>query len=177
MTKKAYLHAEFRTHETASVAVTSLMAGGISKDSVELYSRRPVETDPPVLPRKSRMSLGAVLGAIAAGVTATALIFRIQLSYPLLTGGMPITSGWATAVVTFEATMAGAVLTTVLLMVWEAGLCRPRGRAPVPALLGEGVIVQVECTGGPAAASVHRCLTEAGAVRIDEAVPASALTS
>ncbi len=135
---------------------------------MELYSRRPVEMEPPPLPRRSRMSLGAVLGAITAGTAATALMFHIQLSYPLVTGGMPVTSGWATAVVTFEATMAGAVLTTVLLMLWEAGLGRSRSGTPVPELPDEGVILQIACAEGPGADSVRNRLIEAGATQVDE---------
>ena len=105
---------------------------------MELYSRRPVETESPLLPRRSRMSLGAVLSAIAVGTGATALMFWIQLDYPLVTGGMPIVSGWATAVVTFETTMAGAVFGIFFMLLKEAGLIGSRRRAPVPAFPGRG---------------------------------------
>lgn len=163
---KFYLHAEFRTHGALAEAIEALAANGVSKGEMEIYSRRPVETDPPLLPRRSRISMGAVLGAIAAGAGATALMFRTQLAYPLVTGGMPITSGWATAVVTFEATMAGAVLATALLMAWEAGLVPGRRSVPVPDLPDEGAVLQVGCSSGPEAEAVQDLLAQAGAIRV-----------
>ena len=171
---KVHLLAEFRTHRTAADAVRDLAAAGVPTGSMELYSRQPVEAGPTLLPRKSRMSLGAVLGAIAAGTAATALMFRIQLSYPLVTGGMPIISGWATAVVTFEAAMAGAVLATALLMARDAGLGPWRARAPVPELPDEGVILQVDCSRGLDPDDIRDILFQAGAVRVDAASPVSA---
>ena len=144
MTRK-YLQASYRRPEDAIAAIEALASAGIPKSALELYSRRPVEADPPVLPRRSRMSLVAVIAAIVSGSVCTALVFRAQLDYPLVTGGMPITSGWATGVVTFETTMAGAVLGILAMLVWEAGLIGSRERAPAPELPEEGVLLQVDC--------------------------------
>ena len=77
---------------------------------------------------------------------------------------MLIVSGWATAVVTFEATMAGAVLGTLCMMILEAGLLGSR-RAPVPDLPDNGVIVQVRCARG--AVGLESTLAEIGAARIE----------
>lgn len=164
-----YLHAEFRTPVAVAAAVESLAVAGVAKSSMELYSRQPVETDPPLLPRRSRMSLAAVASGIAVGTSATALVFWIQLDYPIVTGGMPITSGWATAVVTFETTMAGAVLGTIFMMIREAGLLISRSRAPIPELPDEGVVLQVRCSGGLELESVRVRLLEAGAVQVETA--------
>ena len=166
---KEYLHAEFRTGEAAARAIESLAGAGVSKSAMELYSRQPVETHPPLLPRRSHMSLGAVLSGIAAGSGATGLVFWIQLDYPLVTGGMPITSGWATAVVTFETTMAGAVFGTLFMMIREAGLIGSKSRPPVPSLPEEGVVLQVQLGGSPDVEVVEAGLAEAGAVRTDRA--------
>ncbi len=167
---RQYLHAEYRRPQDAIAAIEALTEAGFPKSALELYSRRPVETDPPVLPRRSRMSLVAVLGAITAGSVSTALVFWAQLDYPLVTGGMPITSGWATGVVTFEATMAGAVLGILFMLIWEAGLVGSPSGAPVPDLPEEGVVLQVKCEGDSAA--LQRPLSDTGASRI-EAVKAS----
>ena len=162
---REYLHAEFRRPEEALAAVGALASDGVPKSALELYSRRPVETDPPILPRQSRMSLVAVLTAIAFGTGATAFMFWVQTDYPLVTGGMPITSGWATGVVTFEATMAGAVFGIFLALLWESGLIRRRGRAPLPALPGDGIVLQVETRGDNG--SERAVLVESGALRVD----------
>lgn len=168
---KEYLHAEFASAEAAAGAIESLCRAGMSKAAMELYSRRPVETHPPLLPRPSRMSLGAVLGGIAVGSGATGLVFWMQLDYPLVTGGMPITSGWATAVLTFETTMAGAVLGTVLTMLWESGLVGPKKGAPVPPLPDQGVVLQVACGDGTERDLVKGRLTDAGAASVYGADP------
>ncbi|MCY4596330.1 MAG: DUF3341 domain-containing protein [Bryobacterales bacterium] len=160
-----YLHAEYQRTEDLAAAIRLLQADGVSRRALELYSRRPVEAVTQLLPRRSRMSLGAVLSAIAVGTGATALMYWIQLDYPLVTGGMPIVSGWATAVVTFEATMAGAVFGTLLMLLKESGLVLSRRRAPVPDLPDEGAVLQVECEAG--VPSIRALLKNTGASRIE----------
>ena len=160
-----YLHAEYLRTDDLAAAIRLLQANGVPRRALELYSRRPVEAVTPLLPRRSRMSLGAVLSAIAIGTGATALVYWIQLDYPLVTGGMPIVSGWATAVVTFEATMAGAVFGTVLMLMKESGLILSRRRAPVPDLPDEGAVLQVECEAG--LPTVRALLEDTGANRIE----------
>ena len=142
-----YLHAELRSAEEVAAAIAALREAGAPAASIEIYSKRPMETDPPLLPRRSRMSLGAVLAGLFSGTAATALMFWMQNDFPLVTGGMPINSGWATAVVTFECTMAGAVLGTFGMLLWEAGLMGRHGSAPVPDIPDEGVVLQVACSG------------------------------
>ena len=160
-----YLHAEYRRTEHLAAAIRLLQANGVPRSALELYSRRPVEAETALLPRRSWMSVGAVVSAIAVGTGATALMYWIQLDYPLVTGGMPIVSGWATAVVTFEATMAGAVFGTLLMLLKESGLALSRRRAPVPCLPDEGAVLQVECEAG--APSVRALLEDTGANRIE----------
>lgn len=142
-----YLRAELRSAEEVAAAIAALREAGAPAGSIEIYSKRPMETDLPLLPRRSRMSLGAVLAGLFSGTAATALMFWMQNDFPLVTGGMPINSGWATAVVTFECTMAGAVLGTFGMLLWEAGLMGRHGSAPVPDLPDEGVVLQVACSG------------------------------
>ena len=142
-----YLHVELLSAEEVAAAIDALTQAGVPAGSIEIYSNRPMETDPPLVPRRSRMSLGAVLAGLFSGTAATAAMFWIQNDFPLVTGGMPINSGWATAVVTFECTMAGAVLGTFGMLLWEAGLPGSRGSAPVPDLPDEGMVLQVACSG------------------------------
>ena len=162
---RQYLQASYRRPEDAIAAIEALASAGIPKSALEMYSRRPVETHPPVLPRRTRMSLVAVLAAIASGSICTALVFWAQLDYPLVTGGMPITSGWATGVVTFETTMAGAVLGILAMLVWEAGLIGSRGRDPVPELPEDGVLLQVDC--GEDSAAAREIVSKFGAEDIE----------
>ena len=160
-----YLHAEFARPEEAAGAIAGLAEAGVSRSAMELYSLRPVEMHPPPLPRRSRMSLIAVLSAITVGGGATALMYWAQRDYPLITGGMPINSGWATGVVTFETTMAGAVIGIFAALLWESGLIRRRKRAPVPSLPDEGVVLQV--AGVRDVAALEESLRAVGVTKVE----------
>ena len=163
------LHAEFRSRADGVGAVRELLAAGVPSSAVEMYSRQPVEEHPPLLPRRSRMSLVAVLAALGAGTGVTALMAWIQRDYPLVTGGMPVSPGWATAVVTFEVTMAGAIFGTVVAMIVESGLLGSRRRAPAIPLPDEGIVVQVDC--GDRDDELEALLAAAGAARVERADP------
>ena len=159
-----HLHAEFRDEARAVRAIEKLASEGVAEDAMELYSRRPIEEYPSALRRRSFISLGAVISAIVVGGGATALMFFIQRDYPLVTGGMPVVSGWATGVVTFEATMAGAVFGICLMLLWESGLLGSGQGTPVPDLPDHGVVLQVR--GDFDAGIVTGILEETGAVRV-----------
>jgi hypothetical protein len=62
--------------------------------------------------------VGAVLG-LASGILLTSMT---QVAYPLVTGGKPILSLPPMAVVTYEGTMLGAILFTVLGIIFESRL-------------------------------------------------------
>jgi hypothetical protein len=160
-----YLHAEFLRPEDAASAISGLAATGVSRSAMELYSLRPVDLDPAPLPKRSYMSLTAVLSAIAVGGGATTLMYWAQRDYPLVTGGMPINSGWATGVVTFETTMAGAVIGIFAALLWESGLIRRGGRTPVPSLPDEGVVLQVAVVRD--IAEIQESLRAAGAITLE----------
>src|SRR5205807_2099357 len=128
----------------------------------------PVEFPRGVLDRPSRMSLAAVLGAIALGLLATALVYWMQHNYKLVTGGMPLFSFWATGVITYETTMLGAIVATFAWFLWESGLIRKRGKsAPVPALEPGSMCLRVRCHAEDAARTIET-MRQAGAVDIEQ---------
>jgi hypothetical protein len=124
------LKAKFADAGAVETAILALKSDGAAPEQIELFSSRPVEFKPGVLDRPSRMSLFAVVGAILNGSLATAFMYYTQLDYPLVTGGMPLTSGWATGVITFELTMAGAVAGTVVALLREGRFFRQSKDAP-----------------------------------------------
>jgi len=138
------INAVFRNVEQVSGAIALLRQYGTNANQMEIFSSKPVELKPGVLDRTSKMSLIAVLAAIFVGSLVTTFIYYTQRDYPLVTGGMPLTSGWATGVVTFELTMAGAILGTVFMFIWESGLMK-KSRCPAPDLPESGMILQIEC--------------------------------
>ena len=153
------ISAEFHDPQAVGPAIVSLKQYGLGGDQIEVYSAKPLELGPGVLDRPSRMSLIAVLAGVCSGSAVTAFMVYTQLDYPLVTGGMPLTSGWATGVVTFEITMAGAILATALMFLWESGLLRGGGRLRAPKVTANEVVVRFQCTeavAGPVVDSLQR---------------------
>ena len=65
--------------------------------------------------------IGAICG-LTAGIILTS---ATQLAYPLVTGGKPILSLPPMAIVTYEGTMLGAIIFTVIGIIFESRLPRP----------------------------------------------------
>ena len=124
------LKAEFTDAEAVETVIRALKRDGGTPEQIELFSSRPVEFKSGVLVRPSRMSLFAVVGAILNGSLATTFMYYTQLDYPLVTGGMPLTSGWATGVITFEMAMVGAIAGIMVALLREGRIFRQSKEAP-----------------------------------------------
>jgi hypothetical protein len=160
--------AEFREKETIVRAIERLKNTGVTVADLDVFSAEPVEFYRGVLDRPSRMSLVAVLGAIANGSLATAFVYFAQHNYRLDTGGMPVFSFWGTGVISYEMTMLGAVLATFAWFLWESGLIRKRDRtAPVPVVPPGSMCLRVRCDGSNASRTVQ-ILDGAGAIGIEK---------
>jgi len=158
-----YLIADFRDQSKLENAILALKAAGIATDDMDVFSEEPVELRRGILDRPSRMSVVAVLGAIASGGLATAGLYAAQHNYPLPTGGMPIFSFWGTGVITYETTMLGSVVATFGWFLWESGLLRKRDKnIPVPSVLPGVMCLRVRCS-DPNASRVRQILDSAGA--------------
>jgi len=160
------LTAEFLTADSTVQAVSALRAESFSANDIELFSGQPLELPQGLLERPSHISVAAVLGALISGSLATAFIFFTQHNYPLVTGGMPLVSGWSTGVISFELIMAGAVTGVVLAFLWEGRLLR-RKAAPPPVFKDGSVFLRIECPEESLPRAV-RCLEVAGAQDIVE---------
>jgi hypothetical protein len=162
-----YLTGEFPDRESAVAALHSLKARGVEQEDLEVFATEPPDLPPGVLDRPSRMSFYAVCGAAATGSLATLFVYFTQHHYPLVTGGMPVFSFWATGVITYEMTMLGAIASTFVLLLWESGLLRWRDRSPVPAVEPGSTYVRVRCQDREVA-ETGECLYRAGAVRVEK---------
>ena len=105
--------------------------------------------------------VGAVIG-ITAGILLTSMT---QLAYPLTQGGKPILSLPPMAVVTYETTMLGAIIFTVLGIIFESRLPKVKmGLYDTRITEGYiGVLVTVE---EEQLSQVSGILTQAGAVDV-----------
>jgi len=140
-----YLSGEFQSHESITRAVSDLKANGFDTDDLDVFSDEPLESLHALLHRKSHMSLIVVIGAITSLLLVIGFVYFTQVNYPLITGGMPLFSFWATGVVFFEMTMFGAIVTTFFWFLRESGLLRRRQRAPVPIFEAGSYCVRVRC--------------------------------
>lgn len=159
-----FLTADFGDAPSVRAAIQALRARAFDSRNVEVFSIEPVDLPGGLLERPSRMSLAAVAGA--AGLLLLTILFvrYAQYDYPVVTGGMPLFSWWATGVIFYEFTMFGAIAASFFMFLYESGLLRRRLiPAPVPA---QGhIYVRVRCEPERAAAAAE-CLDNTGAASI-----------
>ena len=117
-----------------------------------------------------RLYVFPFVGALIGLTTAILLTAGTQISYPLVTGGKPILSIPPMAIITYEGTMLGAILFTVIGIIFESRL--PTAKKHIyDDRITEGYIgVVVDCQEDQVN-TVEQILTQAGAeeVRREEA--------
>lgn len=140
-----YLKADFQDRTTLIGAIRELRGDGFSSVDLDLFSDEPIELPRGVLDRRSRMSLTVVTGAVTLCLLTIGFVYFTQYNYPLVTGGMPLFSFWATGVIFYELTMLGGILTTLACFLWESGLLRRKRGAPVPLIEPGTFCLRVRC--------------------------------
>jgi len=160
-----YLSGEFQDRESVVRALLDLKANSFGPGDLDVFSDEPLELSRGVLERKSHMSLAVVIGAITSCLLVIGFVYFTQYNYPLVTGGMPLFSFWATGVVFFEMTMFGAIVTTLFWFLRESGLLRRGSRPPVPVVEPGLLCVRVRFGDGQEDAA-RGSLSRAGAIGI-----------
>ncbi len=114
---------------------------------------------------KHRLYLFPFIGALLGLTSGILLTSMTQMAYPLVTGGKPILSLPPMAVVSYEGTMLGAILFTVLGIIFESRLPKLKmGLYDTRITEGYiGVLVQAEEDQHD---NLSNVLTQAGAVDI-----------
>ncbi len=105
--------------------------------------------------------VGALCG-LTAGILLTSMT---QMAYPLVTGGKPILSLPPMAIVTYEGTMLGAILFTVLGILFESRLPRP-SLGLYDDRITDGYIGVIVTCEDDQVDRVEHALTQAGAVDV-----------
>ena len=157
-----YLTGDFHEMEPTITAIRELKAHKFGPDDLVVFSDEPVEFPRGVLDRPTHMSLAAVLGAVMFLLSATSFVYFTQHNYPLVTGGMPLFSFWATGVIFYEMTMLGAIVTTFIWFLKESRLFRRQNAGPVPIVEPGWICLRVHCDAAQAAEVTH-WLDRAGA--------------
>ena len=88
------------------------------------------------------------------------------LNYPLVKGGMPIVAPWTVGLITYETTMLGAVLATLVGLLVELGLPNFKNLPYDPSVVDGGIVLAVACPES-SRASVERSLSAAGATKVN----------
>jgi Protein of unknown function (DUF3341) len=108
----------FPSPESAERGMSALRAAGVSPGKIVVMSDEPFDDFSFSQTGKSvAMPWLAVAGGIVGGTCGFLLARLTQEAYPLITGGMPLLSSWPTAIVTYELTMMGAVVTTIITLI------------------------------------------------------------
>jgi hypothetical protein len=110
----------------------------------------------------------AVLGGLVGGVTGFSLAWYTQVAYPqrLITGGMPLVAAWPTGIVTYELTMMGAILTTVITLLISARLPKWKPALYDPEVSYGKILIGVVDPTDEVRADVENRLRRAGAEKI-----------
>jgi hypothetical protein len=110
----------------------------------------------------------AALGGLVGGVLGFWLAAYTQAVYPIPTGGMPIVPFYADGIITYEMTMLGAILATLLTVLVTMRLPNWRRQLYDPEVSEGKILVGVIDAPEDTRAGVERKLIEAGAGGIKE---------
>ena len=110
----------------------------------------------------------AALGGLVGGVLGFWFAAYTQAVYPIPTGGMPIVPFYADGIITYELTMLGAVLATLITVLITARLPNWRRQLYDPEVSNGKILVGVIDAPEVSRAGVEKKLIEAGAGGIKE---------
>lgn len=117
MSKLTTIYGLFGDPDSAERGLNSLRAAGVSTDRLVVMSPEPFDEYAfSRVDRKTVMPWIAVLGGFIGGTGGYLLAWYTQSAYALVTGGMPIVVKWPTGIVTYELTMLGAILSTLITL-------------------------------------------------------------
>jgi hypothetical protein len=136
----------FDNKDSLTQAIRDLRSSGSGVADLDIFSEEPVELAHGVLDRPTKMSLTAVLTAIATGGLATGFVYFAQNDYRIQSGGMPYFSFWSSGVITYEFIMLGSILAIFGAFLWESQLFRKKDPgAPVPECPPNAICLRVRC--------------------------------
>ncbi len=161
----------FPDADKAADAVEGLQSNSFEDKEFEIMSGTPYPEGAFGEKKAShRLYVFPFIGAAIGFTVAILLTTATQVSYPLVTGGKPILSIPPMAIITYEGTMLGAIIFTVLGIIFESRLPRTKvGLYDERIMEGYvGVLVTAEEDRIPVAQNV---LKEAGAESIKEGEP------
>jgi ActD protein len=166
----------FPDPESAQRAMTGLRskesAWGFTARDICVMSSEPFEEyDFGWRKQKTPMPWLAALGGLIGGTSGYLLSALTQRSYPLPTGNMPIVALWPSAIIVYELTMLGAIVTTLITLLISARIPNWRPKIYDPAISDGKILVGVVNPPEKVQAQLEEILRQAGASEIKEFQP------
>jgi hypothetical protein len=159
--------AKFNQPADARAAIRRLVQSGIEPQSMEVMTSQPIHGEP-FLPesKPTKLFAWALCGAGIGLVGGFSLATLTALNYPLIKGGMPIVAPWTVGLITYETTMLGAVLATLVGLLVELRLPNFKNLPYDPSVVDGGVVLAVSCPEG-SRSSVETAVGAAGASTVN----------
>jgi hypothetical protein len=153
--------------DSADRGVRALKAAGIAQENIVVMASEPYEEYSFFRgEHKTWMPWLATAGGIVGGTCGFLLARYTQVAYAITVGNMPRVSPFPTAIVTYELTMFGAVMTTVVTLLITARLARSRPAPYDPEISSGMILIGVVDPADSARADLERSLREAGADQV-----------
>lgn len=130
----------FDNRHDAAAALRELHREGVPNSAITVMSSDPLHLETAGHP-KSRIGGFAIAGGFLGAIIAIALTVSTSRRVDLVTGGMPIVTPWAFGIIVFELTALGAILATLVRMIFEAKLARRSKLTDYNAAVAEGRVV------------------------------------
>lgn len=130
----------FDTRREALAALHELEREGVPNSSITVMSSEPLHLEA-LHPPNTRIGGFAIAGGLLGAAFAIVLTVLTSRRVGLVTGGMPIVSPWAFGIIVFELAALGAILATVVRMIYEAGLATSGASTAYQKAVAEGRIV------------------------------------
>jgi hypothetical protein len=139
------VYALYPDGHAAQQGVNRLRAAGVDDREITIISPMPMEDfEFAERDRSTSMWWIACGGALIGMASALGLLYVGEMSWPINVGGLPIFAWWPNLIITFELTMLGAILSTVITLIVTAGLGRRGEKLYDPAVSDGRILVGVE---------------------------------
>lgn len=158
---------KFSEPAAARRAIRRLIQEGITPDSMEVMTSQPIHGEPFIPDMKpTKLRTWAIGGAAVGMISGLALSMITALNYPLIKGGMPIVAPATVGLITYETTMLGAVLATLVGLLVELRLPNFKDLPYDPSVVDGGVVLAVSCS-EDSRASVETAVSASGASKVN----------
>lgn len=163
------VYALYPDPDSAQQAVNSLREAGVAAKDIAVISSEPFEEyDFGRQNQRTPMPWLTPLGGLVGGISGFLLAALTQKAYPIPTGGMSIVALWTNGIITYELTMLGAILTTLLTLLLSVRLPDWKARLYDPSISDGKILIGVMNPEEGSRIELERRLREAGAPRIKE---------